>query len=106
VTAKEKGADKGDLSERRRRKLAVGVLKQAARDLRRFRGATSNAGRELYLGAYRWLTANEFTWPFSFLKVCQTQSFAPEMIRAELISNLSLGTLRNWRRRLASAVML
>ena len=106
MRAKEKDATEGNLSEKRRRRLAAGVLKQAARDLRRFRGATSSAGRELYLDAYHWLTANEFSWPFSFLNVCGALSLAPETVRADLMSELSLGAFRYWRRRLISAVML
>ena len=34
-----------DMSDASQRDLAAGVLKQAAQDLRRFRGATSNQGR-------------------------------------------------------------
>ena len=93
----------GDLKQSAQHELAAGVLKQAARDLRRFRRATSRAGRELYLDAYRWLTADEFSWPFSFLNVCQALSLAPERVRAELISDLSLGTFRHLTRRCARA---
>ena len=106
MKAKDENDNEGDLSEKRRRKLAAGVLKQAVRDLRRFHGATSKAGRELYLDAYRWLTTDEFSWSFSFLNVCRVLSLAPETVRAELISNLSLGSFRYWRRRLASAITL
>ncbi len=42
--------------------LAAGVLKQAAHDLRRFRAATKGVKRELYLDAYTWITANDFSW--------------------------------------------
>src|SRR5881396_3896723 len=41
--------------------LAAGVLKQAARDLRRFRSATRGVRRELYLDAYSWITGNDFS---------------------------------------------
>src|SRR5437762_12026665 len=40
--------------------LAVGVLKQAARDLRRFHSATKGVKRELYLDAFSWITAYDF----------------------------------------------
>ncbi len=106
MRAKDKTATEVDPSGKRQRKLAAGVLKQATRDLRRFRGATSKAGRELYLDAYRWLTANEFSWPFSFLNVCDALRLAPETVRAELISDASLGTFRYWTRRIASAIAL
>jgi hypothetical protein len=91
VRVKDERTREADVSEKRRRKLAAGVFKQAARDLRRFRGATSEAGRELYLDAYRWLTANESSWPFSFLNVCQTLKLAPDTAREQLISAISLG---------------
>jgi len=51
--------------------LAAGVLKQAAHDLRRFRGATKGLRRELYLDASSWITANDFSWPYSFVNVCR-----------------------------------
>src|SRR6058998_1261128 len=51
--------------------LAAGVLKQAARDLRRFRPATKVLKRELYLDAHSWITANDFSWPYSFVNVCK-----------------------------------
>ena len=95
-----------DLKQSAQHELAAGVLKQAEQDLRRFNRATSKTGRERYLDAYRWLTANEFSWPFSFLNVCQALGLAPERVRAELISNLSLGTFRFWSRRVASAIAL
>src|SRR2546423_11986376 len=42
--------------------LAVGVLKQAAYDLRRFHAATRRADRELYLDAHSWIMAHDFSW--------------------------------------------
>jgi hypothetical protein len=95
VRAKDKTATEVDFSEKRQRKLAAGVLKQATRDSRRSRGATSRAGRELYLDAYRWLTANEFSWPLSFLNVCDALRLAPETVRARgdkrhLVRHISL----------------
>jgi hypothetical protein len=92
-----------ELKQSAQHELAAGVLKQAQQDLRRFHGATSRAGRELYLDAYRWLTADEFSWPFSFLNVCQALSLAPERVRAELMSDLSSGTFRYWTRRCGRA---
>ena len=96
----------GDLKQSAQRELAAGVLKQAALDLRRFHSVTSGAGRAVYCDACRWLTSNEYSSPFAFLNVCRALGLAPEKVRAELISNLSLGTFRNWRRRVASAVAL
>jgi hypothetical protein len=85
------------------RELAAGVLTQAAQDLRRFHSATSKIERELYLDAYRWLTVNECSSPFSFLNVCQLLNLAPENVRQELIGDLSLGQLSCWVRRCGRA---
>jgi hypothetical protein len=89
----------GDLKQGAQRELAAGVLKQAAQDLRRFHGATSKIERALYLDAYRWLTVNECSSPFSFLNVCQLLNLAPENFRQELIGDLSLGAFSYWMRR-------
>lgn len=104
MKAKDESTREADVSEKQRRRLAAGVLKQAARDLRGFRGATSKAGRELYLDAYHWLTANESSWPFSFRNVCQTLKLSPETAREQLISAISLGTCGYRRRQPASAI--
>ena len=78
----------GDLKQSAQHELAAGVLKQAAQDLRRFHGATSKVERELYLDAYRWLTVDECSSPFSFLNVCQLLNLAPENVRQELFGDL------------------
>ena len=83
--------------------LAAGVLKQAKQDLRRFRNATSGVERELYLDAYRWLTSDDCTWPFSFLNVCQLLYLAPEAVREEELGGLSLGAFSYWTRRFGRA---
>ena len=83
-----------DLKEAAQRELAAGVLKQAAQDLRRFRGATSKIERELYLDAYRWLTVDECSSPFSFLNICQLLNLAPDDVRQELIGDLFLRRIR------------
>jgi hypothetical protein len=79
--------------------LAAGVLKQAARDLRRLRAATKGVKRELYLDAYTWITANDFSWPYSFVNVCKLLDVCPYVISAEVLANASLGSLDYWTRR-------
>jgi hypothetical protein len=79
--------------------LAAGVLKQAAHDLRRFRAATKGIKRELYLDAYSWITAYDFSWPYSFVNVCGLLHVCPEVVRAELLADASLGSLDYWTRR-------
>jgi hypothetical protein len=79
--------------------LAVGVLRQAAHDLRRFRAATRGLKRELYLDAYSWITDNDFSWPYSFVNVCKLLDVCPDVIRAKLFSDASLGWFDYWTQR-------
>jgi hypothetical protein len=79
--------------------LAVGVLKQAAYDLRRYRTATKAADRELYLDAHSWVTAYDSSWPYSFMNVCKLLDLCPEMVRADLLADASLGSFHYWIRR-------
>jgi hypothetical protein len=78
------------------KELALGVLKQAARDLRRFRSATRGVRRELYLDAYDWITANDFSWPYSFVNVCKLLHVCPEGVRAEIFADASLTWFDYW----------
>jgi len=79
--------------------LAAGVLKQTARDLRRFRSATRGLKRELYLDAYSWIMVTDFSWPYSFVNVCRLLDVCPEVIRAELLADASLSWSDYWTRR-------
>src|SRR5207249_1559056 len=79
--------------------LAAGVLKQAAHDLRRFRGATKGLRRELYLDASSWITANDFSWPYSFVNVCKLLDLSPDVVRAEVLADASRGWLDYWTQR-------
>ena len=79
--------------------LAAGVLKQAAHDLRRFRGATKGFKWGLYLDAYSWITANDFSWPYSFVNVCKLLDLSPDVVRAEVLADASLGCLDYWTQR-------
>jgi len=85
------------------RELADGILKQAALDLRRFHGAESAVEREFYLDAYRWIASDDSSWPFSFLNVCRLLDLAPETVREEMLTDLSLGVLGYWSRRYGRA---
>jgi hypothetical protein len=79
--------------------LAIGVLKQAAYDLRRYRTATKAAHRELYLDAHTWVTAYDSSWPYSFMNVCQLLDLCPEVVRADLLADAALGPFHYWLRR-------
>ena len=99
MTQQTMNANEADFPGKSQREVAEGVLKQAARDLRRFHGATSKVERELYLDAYRWLTVDECSWPFSFQNVCQLLNFTSEKVRQELIGDVSLGAFTYRARR-------
>jgi len=79
--------------------LAVGVLKQAAYDLRRYRTATKAADREVYLDAHSWITAYDSSWPYSFMNVCKLLDLSPEVVRADLLADAALGPFHYWIRR-------
>ena len=79
--------------------LAIGVLKQAAYDLRRYRKATKAADRELYLDAHSWVMAYDSSWPYSFTNVCKLLDLCPEMVRTDLLADASLGSFHYWIRR-------
>src|SRR5438477_9359054 len=83
--------------------MAGSVLRQAAYDLRRFRGATSGVERQLYLDAYDWVTADDFSWPYSFVNICQFLNLAPAVARRELLEDASLGLFGYLSRRCARA---
>ena len=89
--------------ETSRRDLAAGILEQATLDLRRFHGATSAVEREFYLDAYRWVTSDDCSWPFSFLNVCQLLDLIPETVREEVLADMSLGVFGYWTRRCGRA---
>ena len=89
--------------ETSRKDLAAGILKQAGLDLRRFHDATSAVEREFYIDAYRWVTSDDCSWPFSFLNVCQVLNLAPEAVREEVLGDLSLGAFGYWSRRCGRA---
>lgn len=76
--------------------LAIGVLRQAVHDLRKFHSPTNDFERELYLDAYSWIMANDSFWPCSFLNVCESLHVSPEAIRAELLADVSLGWFGHW----------
>ena len=79
--------------------LAIGVLKQAAYDLRRYRMATKSVDRELYVDAHSWVTAYDSSWPYSFMNVCKLLDLCPEVVRAELLADASLAPFHYWIRR-------
>ena len=92
------------ISETCQRELAAGVLKQAEQDLRRFHDAAGTIERELYLDAYRWMMSDDYSWPFSFLTVCESLNLVAEDVRQDLTGHVSLGAFSRWLRHCARAV--
>jgi hypothetical protein len=86
------------------RELSAGVLKQAEQDLRRFHDGASAIEREFYLDAYRWVMSDDYTWPFSFLTVCESLNLVAEDVRQDLTRHVSLDTFSRWLRHCARAV--
>ena len=78
--------------------LAIGMLSQAAHDLRRYHRAACGMERELYLDAQSWIIIDDFEWPYSFVNICQILQVSPESIRTELLADVSLGWLGHWAR--------
>jgi hypothetical protein len=76
--------------------LAIGVLRQAVHDLRKFRSATRGLERGLYLDAYSWIMADDSFWPYSFLNACKLLHLSAEAIRGEVLADLSLGWFDRW----------
>ncbi len=81
------------------KELAVGILSQARRDLRRFRSSNRAVERELYLDAYDWVVSDNCSWPFSFRNVCELLGLSAEELRGELLRETSLDAFQYWGRR-------
>jgi hypothetical protein len=84
--------------------MAGSMLRQAGYDLRRFRGATSGVERQLYLDAYDWVTADDFSWPYSFVNICQSLNLAPDVVRLQLSAEASAGFFIYWGQRCVRAI--
>jgi hypothetical protein len=69
------------------RALAVGVLRQATTDLRRFRNSKDAVGREMHADAYSWFIANDPEWPCSFCNVCRVLGLSTEAVLNEVLAD-------------------
>lgn len=84
--------------------LAVGVLRQAARDLHTFHSAERGIERELYLDAYQWIRDENYSWPYSFVNVCAVLQVAPAAMREEMLADAPLGWYAYWRKTIGRRV--
>jgi hypothetical protein len=71
--------------------LAKGVLRQAAKDLRRFRLANDTVGHGFYIDAYTWVVSDDIAWPYSFVNVCQVLGLSSEITRTGLLVGAESG---------------
>jgi hypothetical protein len=55
--------------------------------------------RELYVDACDWVTANDFSWPYSFVNICRLLGACPEVVRTELFADASLSWFDYWAKR-------
>ena len=99
TVAPETALTRGALKRAAYEGLAPGVLKQAVHDLRRFDAGSKGVERDLYLDAYSWIRANDFSWPYSFVNVCKLLDLCPEVVRAGLLAEASLGSFSYWMKR-------
>src|SRR5215470_4285404 len=63
--------------------LAAAVLSEGLNDLKRYRFAKRRRGQRLYWEAYAWVAADDRTWPFSFVNICESIGVAVEPVRNE-----------------------
>ncbi len=78
--------------------LAVGVLRQATRDLHTFRSAERGIERQIYCDAFAWICDEDYSWPYSFVNVCATLQVPSATMRAEIITDAPLAWSASWRR--------
>jgi len=66
--------------------LAAAVLSEGLNDLKRYRFAKRRRGQRLYWEAYAWVAADDRTWPFSFVNICESIGVAVEPVRNEVFA--------------------
>lgn len=71
------------------RALALAVLWETVSDLDRYRFAKRRRGQRLFWEAYRWLMANDRSWPFSFVNLCEAIGLSSEAVREQLLGDLT-----------------
>lgn len=70
------------------RDLMANVLWQAADDLVKNKAAKNRKRMRLHRDAYRWVVANDRTWPYSFVNICDTLGLSARSIREELLGQI------------------
>ena len=76
---------------RSERALALGIFRQAAIDLRKFRKGESRLARELFRDALDWVGSDDSDWPYSFINVCRILDVPPESTRDDMLADAQSG---------------
>jgi hypothetical protein len=66
------------------RRLMVAILSDAIWCFQRYCSATSSQGRRLYREAERWLLVRDWSWMFSFERICETLDLDAAQVRSGL----------------------
>ena len=65
--------------------LMLAMVEQAAEDLDHYRTARHSEDKRIFDQTYRWIAANDPTWPYSFTSICETLDLPRAAIRARLL---------------------
>jgi hypothetical protein len=66
--------------------LALAVLEQAIRDLRRGRYARKRREQRIYMDAYAWIRSDTREHVFSFVNICEALGLSADVLRSELLN--------------------
>lgn len=70
------------------RALALAVMWEAVLDLDKYRFAQRRRQQRLYWEAYQWITADDRSWPFSFVNLCDSIGLTVEPVRKRLLGEM------------------
>jgi hypothetical protein len=75
-------------------RLALAVLRQAARELRQYRQSRRRTHRRLYREALAWFSSPDRSAPFAFESICDLFGFPADAIRAVMLRRREAGVRR------------
>ena len=67
------------------RRLMAAILKDAVECLKKYRGAKSSSGRELYQNDLEWVEDESTGWLLSFTNICGLLGYDPDYLREFLL---------------------
>ena len=65
--------------------LMLAMVEQAVDDLGHYRTARRPEHQRIFDQTYRWIAANDRTWPYSFASICEMLDLPRAAIRARLL---------------------